>query len=175
MIRRSILALSAAVALVALSACSTFNRNDSVATVGGDALSRTELAQLLDNPLVQNDFLIGPLTDSRADVASQADRVIGVWVVLAALRRSGTVDLSGADQRTALAAQYTTDFTAAPAAVQQLLTQYGAFKEQSDAGTLDQAKVLSSVQGATVHVDSRYGYWDGATTSVQPFGTTTAT
>ena len=89
MIRRSILALSAAVALVALSACTTFNRNDSVATVGGDALSRTELAQLLDNPLVQNDFLIGPLTDSRADVASQADRVIGVWVVLAALRRSG--------------------------------------------------------------------------------------
>jgi hypothetical protein len=172
-IRRSILALSAAVALVALSACSTFNRNDSVATVGGDALSRTELAQLLNNPLVQDDFGTGPVTDSQATVGDQADTVIGVWVVLAALRRSGTVDISGADQRAALTAQYTTDFTSAPATVQQLLTEYGAFHEQFEAGTLDQAKLLAAVQATSVHVDSRYGYWDGATASVQPFGTAT--
>ncbi len=170
MIRRSILALCAVVAMVALSACSTFNRNDSVATVGGDALSRTELSQLLDNALVQNDLLIGPVSASGADVASQADTLISVWVVLAALRRAGAIDLTGAAQRTALATQYTTAFTGAPAAVQQLLTQLGAFHDQFTAGTLDQAKLLATVQAASVHVDSRYGYWDGAAAKVLPFG-----
>ncbi|MEO5901789.1 MAG: hypothetical protein ABIR68_16905 [Ilumatobacteraceae bacterium] len=95
MIRRGALAILPLVAALALSSCSTFNRNDAVATVDGTELSRTELSDLLRNTVIQNQ-LTGALDDNRASLSGQADQVIGIWISLQVVRQSGLADLSGA-------------------------------------------------------------------------------
>lgn len=169
-IRRTLLALCAVAAMVALSSCSTFNRADSVAVAGGSTLHRDGLSQLLRNPIVQNALQNGELDGAQAELGSQADRIISIWIVLNVIDHSGAADLSGTAEQAALTTKYAADFTSASPTVQQLLTQYAAFVSQRQAGTLDQAKVSAAVTSAKVHVDSRYGRWDGAQASVVPFG-----
>jgi len=169
-IRRGALAILPVVAALALSSCSTFNRNDAVATVDGMELSRSELSDLLRNNVVQN-RLTGPLDANRASLSGQADQVIGIWISLQVVKKSGLADLSGVAEQGQLTTEFKDDFTGASPKVQQLLTQLEAFHNQ--AGTLDPAALYAAVKKANVHVDSRYGYWDAAQVTVVPFGAAT--
>lgn len=169
-IRRSVLASLPVVAALALSSCSTFSRNDAVATVDGRQLSRSELSELLSNSVIQNQ-LTGALDGDRASLSGQADQIIGIWISLQVVHKNGLADLSGAAEQTQLTTQYKDAFTGASPTVQQVLTQLEAYHNQ--VGGLDGAALYAAVKKANIHVDSRYGYWDAEKVSVLPFGEAT--
>lgn len=152
----------------ALSSCATFEKTDAVATVDGATLSQTELAEVLKSPIVQSALQLPAVTD-RAD-QSTAGTVIGTWVVLNALDRSGVIDLTSDTARAALTKQFPNDFPSAPPAVQNFAIQYTELSSKAQAGGLDRPKLLGAVRAADIHIDSRYGYWDPTTASVMPFG-----
>lgn len=172
--RRSILfacVLAATLAMSsALSACATFNRADAVATVNGKDLSRAELTEALKNRIVQEQ--ITSETDEGRSTQQQAGTIISIFIVLNAVEQAGAVDMTGASQQAALEKRYPDVFKASTPEIQRLLVQYTAFAEETSKSTVERSKLLAAVQAADVHVDSRYGYWDPASASVRPFGST---
>jgi len=178
-VRRTVLALGIALGAIALSSCSSADHPNAVATVDDAALTQDDLEQLLNNKVVQEALGIGQPTNGVANLATQADAVISVWVVLEAIAAQGAASLDDEAPASSVLATAGTDFeqsfAAATGPTRDLITRYIAFQTQNQAGTLDSDAMRTAVHSADVHVDSRYGYWDEAKASVLPFGDAAAT
>lgn len=172
--RRIAAVVIALVAALTLSSCGSATQTDVVARVGDTELTRDDLQELLNNRIVQEALQTGELDGDKADMTTQAERVISIWIALEAFQTSGAAALDGDASADAvlssLPGDYRTQFDTAGQRTQDLITRYIAFQNQYSANSLDRTQLSAAVQAADVHVDSRYGYWDPAQASVVPFG-----
>ncbi len=102
-----------------------------------------------------------------------------MWIVLEAIAAHDAASLDDEAPASSILAtagtEFEQSFAAATGPTRDLIIRYIAFQTQNQAGTLNSDAMRTAVQSADIHVDSRYGYWDGAKASVLPFDSAAAT
>lgn len=168
--RRPHVALAvAAVAVVSLSGCATFTRNDAAARVDDVTLSRDALGAMLDSDLAGQ--LLGVQARGGLADGNAARSLVAAWILLTAIDQAGLAegaDLAGVEA--ALAGQFGDLWLAAPQEMRDLAVLNGAVSTLVNEGRLDQDAAVDALNGADVYLDSRYGVWRPDTISIAPLG-----
>lgn len=173
--RRVLAVIVALLAALTLSSCSDspVSQQDVVARVGDATLTRDDLDEMLNNRIIQETLQTGAV-DGNTATMSQADNVISLWISLEALQAGGAAaldeDASADSVLSSLPGDYKTQFDGASDITQTMISRFIALQNVLN-NTEDRSKLITTIQAADVHLDSRYGYWDPERVAVIPFGT----
>ena len=175
MSRRALAVIVALLAALTLASCSDspVSQQDVVARVGDATLTRDDLDEMLNNRIIQETLGTGAV-DANSATMSQVDNVISLWISLEALQAGGAAaldeDASADSVLSTLPGDYRTSFDSASGNTQTLISRFIALQTVLS-NTQDRSALVTAIQGADVHVDSRYGYWNPERVAVVPFGT----
>jgi hypothetical protein len=166
-IRRSLIVACALVGAISLSSCATFSDNDAVARVGDVELSRDRL-----------ELFVHDLLSAGGEVPDQASgdayrQVIGGWVVEELIRQKLVDDgIEATDEdRAAADASVQTDLGSLPTAPSDVVHDFvyeSALARATFTRTQQQGALGEFAKSATIVIDPRYGYWDGASGTILP-------
>lgn len=169
MIRRSLLAATALVAALTLSSCATFTSHQNVASVNGAELTRDEFSSMLESELGQTLLNTAPV-DGFIDGTS-ARSLLGAWISINAITQAGIgAEVDEAQVEQALTEEFGPSWTTAPPVVQDLAVRNAIIGQLLADGAVTSEDLQAVVSDANATVDSRYGWWDRETFTVQPLG-----
>lgn len=169
MIRRPLLAATALVAALALSSCATFTSHQNVASVNGAELTRDEFSTMLESQLGQTLLSSAPVNG--AIDGTSARTLLEAWISINAITQSGIgADVDTAEVETVLTQQYGAAWTDAPPVMQDLAVHNAIISQLLADGAVTSEDLQAVVSDANATVDSRYGWWDRETFTVQPLG-----
>lgn len=155
-VNRRLASLAVALAVLAggaLSGCSTFNRNDAVAVVNGNELSRDTFNSWMSTKLVQN-----PELQPGTALASSGHEFVTYWALSQLLAPLA----SGLDTTTLnddLTTRYGERWTTAPETFRMAYLAFQSLNTAAQNGQLDRAKITELLDG-DVWIDPRLGVWD---------------
>lgn len=165
--RRRSAVLAAALALITLSSCATFNRNDVAATVDGVSITNKQLSEIVRSDLYATVLQTG-IVNGVANGGAVRNLLDG-WLKLQLLEESGAFKtVNRATVSAGLAQSNGASWTSAPAALRDLLVLNEAASQLRTSGALNTDVALQKLSTAQIYVDPRYGTWDPATASVVP-------
>lgn len=159
----------ALVATAALSSCATFEEDSNVAVVNGTELSEETLAQMAESDMMSRVFQ-SPPTGGVID-GGELRSLLRVWALYEIYDQTGLLDEATKEQaRAQLATEFGDSWESAPAEIRELAARSGALSALDNQGVLDPTVLQNAERDAVVRIDPKYGYWDAATTSIQPIG-----
>jgi hypothetical protein len=165
--RRHSAVLAAALAVITLSSCATFNRNDVAARVDGVSLSNAQLSEI-----VRSDLYATVLQSGIVNGVANGDamrNLLDGWLKLQLLEESGAFKtVNRATVGAGLAQSNGASWTSAPQSLRDLLVLNEAASQLRTSGALNTDVALQKLSTAQIYVDPRYGRWDPATASVVP-------
>jgi len=167
---RTLATLAAAAVLVStLGSCSTFSRNDVVASLDDRELSRDDFEQMAGSELARQIVGEAPGGDRIAGDAARA--LITAWIVSGAVSETTPIDAAALDAADALGAeQFGPEWTDTPDVVRDLLRLNIAIGELNATGGIDADAARDLLADGDVYVDPRYGRWDAEAVTVTSLG-----
>jgi len=166
---RRLLIAPLALLAVGSAGCSTFSRNDTVASIGDAELTRDDFEDMVDSDLGRQ--LVNELENDDRVAGDAARQVITAWIVSTGVADVSPIDPAELEAAGSQAEQsFGAAWTDAPEPLRELVRLNSAIGTLNQSGVIDTEAVRTSIIAADVYVDPRYGRWDVASLSVEPLG-----